>query len=49
MSSCSNLVFELWDRPSADGSAPPQHIVRVLYQGEVLAFPGTDVGEPQSN
>lgn len=42
---CSNLVFELWERPAGNSGSPPQHLVRVLYQGEVLHFPGTDQGE----
>jgi hypothetical protein len=41
--SCSNLVFELWERPQKAGAAP-HYIVRVLYNREVLHFPGTDEG-----
>jgi hypothetical protein len=42
--SFSNLVFELWERPSEAAGAAPRHFVRVLYNREVLHFPGTAEG-----
>lgn len=40
----SNLIFELWERPSQTAGAAPRYLVRVLYNREVLHFPGTDEG-----
>lgn len=42
----SNLMFELWERPQ-HGDAEPRHLVRVLYNRQVLTFPGTAEGAPR--